>query len=157
VSFARRGVHVTDYAALLAAIHRVFPACRLEPVAEPELAAISRRFPGVPEHYLDFLRHVGWGSLVDNFMLYGGLVEPDEIFDAETAAGLAGIVFLGDNFAGEVVGFDTRDGWRLVGFDNSFSPVPDPQEARTLAEFIAERIAYCEPGEPEAPSDRPRD
>jgi hypothetical protein len=148
---------VTDYAALLAAIHRVFPACRLEPVADPDLAAIGRQFPDVPGHYLEFLRQVGWGSLGDNFMLYSGLVAPDEIFDAETAAGLAGIVFLGDNFAGEVVGFDTRDGWRLVSFDNSVSPEPDPQEARTLAEFIAERLAYCESGEPEASADRPRD
>ena len=49
---------MTDYAALLAAIHRVFPACRLEPVAEPELAAIRRQFPDVPGHYLEFLRHV---------------------------------------------------------------------------------------------------
>jgi hypothetical protein len=148
---------VTDYAALLAAIHRVFPTCRLEPVAEPEMAAISRRFPGVPEHYLEFLRHIGWGSLGDNIMLYSGLVAPDEIFDAETAAGLVGVVFLGDDFSGEVVGFDTRDGWRLVGFDNSYSAEPEPQEARTLAEFIAERLAYCEPGEPEPSADRPRD
>jgi hypothetical protein len=147
---------VIDYAALLATIHRVFPACRLKPVAEPELTAISRRFPGVPEHYREFLRHVGWGSLGDNFMLYSGLVEPDGIFDPETAAGLAGFVFLGDNFAGEVVGFDTRDGWRLVAFDNSDSAKPDPQEATTLAEFIAKRIAWCESGEPEAPADRPR-
>jgi hypothetical protein len=148
---------VTDYAALLAAIHRVFPACRLEALAEPELAAISRRFPGVPEHYLEFLRHVGWGSLGDNFMLYSGLVEPDEIFDSETAASLPGLVFFGDNFAGEVVGFDTRDAWRLVGFDNSYLPEPNPQEVKTLGEFIAERIAWCESGEPEAPADRPRD
>ena len=116
-----------------------------------------KRFPDVPGHYLEFLQHVGWGSLGDNFMLYSGLVEPDGIFDAETAAGLAGIVFLGDNFAGEVVGFDMRDRWRLVGFDNSYSAEPDPQEAKTLAEFIAERIAWCESGEPEAPADRPRE
>lgn len=148
---------MTDYATLRAAIHRVFLTCRLEPVAEPELAVIRSRFPGVPEHYLDFLRHVGWGWLGDNFMLYSGLVEPDEIFDAETAAGLAGLVFLGDNFAGEVVGFDTRDAWRLVGFDNSYSAEPEPQEARTLEEFIADRVAHCESGEPEAPADRPRE
>jgi hypothetical protein len=149
---------VTDYAALLIAIHRVFPACRLQRVAEAELAAIRIQFPDVPGHYLEFLRHVGWGSLGGNFMLYSGLVEPDEIFDTETAAGLAGVLFFGDNFSGEVVGFDTRDGWRLVGFDNSVSADPDPQEARTLAEFIAERIAYCESGEPGAPpADWPRE
>jgi len=148
---------VTDYAALLSAIHRVFPSCRLEPVAKAELDAISRRFPGVPQHYLAFLRQVGWGSLGDNFMLYSGLVEPDVIFDAETAPGLVGLVFLGDNFAGEVVGFDTRDGWRLVAFDNSYSADPEPQERRTLAEFIAERLAHCETGVSETSADRSGD
>jgi hypothetical protein len=47
--------------------------------------------------------------------------------------------------------------WRLVGFDNSDSAEPELQEAGTLAEFIAERVAHCESGEPEAPADRPCD
>jgi hypothetical protein len=38
------------------------------------------------------------------------------------------------------VGFDTRNGWRLVGVDSA-SPEPYPEEARTVAHLIAERIA----------------
>lgn len=140
---------MTDYAALLSAIHRVFPNCRLQPVAKPDLDDVSKQFPGVPQHYLAFMQQVGWGSLGDNFMLYSGLVEPHEIFDSETAAGLVGLVFPGDDFAGEVVGFDTQEGWRLVAFDNSYSAEAEPQEPKTLAEFIAERHAHYEAGESE--------
>jgi hypothetical protein len=55
---------------------------------------------------------------------------------------LAGIVFLGDDFGGWVVGFDTRAGWGLVGVDNGSAP--EPLESQTLAEFIARRLANAE-------------
>jgi hypothetical protein len=131
---------VDDFGPLLATLRRVFPACRLEPVTEPELAAIRRQHPGVPEHYLAFLRHVGYASLGGTFMIYSGTVEPAEIFDPDTAAGMDGLVFFGDNFAGWVVGFDTHCGWRLVGVDNG-SPDSEPQNAQTVGEFIARRLA----------------
>jgi hypothetical protein len=108
------------------------------------LAKLCAQFPDVPEHYLDFLRHVGSGSLGDNFMIYSGPVGPEDIFDDETAAGLVGIVFFGDNFAGDIIGFDTLGGWRLVGRDTGYSPAPRPLEARTVAEFIAQRLVDCE-------------
>jgi hypothetical protein len=126
---------------LLSTLRRVFPNSRLEPVAEPKLAAIRKQYPDVPEHYLAFLRNVGYGSLGDTFMIYSGPVESGEIFDPQTAAGLDGLLFFGDNFAGWVVGFDTRRGWRLVGFDNSYHAEPEPEQARTIGEFIAQRLA----------------
>jgi hypothetical protein len=128
-----------DFESLLAAIRLVFPACRLEPVPEPKLAAIRRQHPGVPEHYLEFLRQVGWGSLGGAFMVYGGLVEPYEIF-APPAADLEGLVFFGDNLAGTVAGFDTRRGWRLVGVDDHTWEV-EPLEAQTVGEFLARWLA----------------
>jgi hypothetical protein len=134
---------MTDFVPLLAAIRRVFPTAQLEPLTEPELAAIRKQYPDVPEHYLELLRHVGWGSLGGNFMLYGGPIEPGEIFDTRTAADLTGIVFFGDNFSGDMYGFDTRDGWRLVLVDSA-SPKPWPEEARTVAEFIAQYFLNCE-------------
>jgi hypothetical protein len=136
-----------DFGPLLATLRRVFPASRLEPVAEPELAAIRQRHPGVPEHYLALLRHVGYGSLGGTFMIYSGPVEPGEIFDPRTAAGLDGLLFFGDNFAGWVVGFDTHRGWRLVGVDNG-TPDSEPQDAQTVGEFIARRLAEQQEAEP---------
>ena len=124
-------------------IMRVFPQARLVPVGEEEVAAIRSQFPDAPEHYLEFLRQVGYGSLGDNFMLYSGLCAPDDIFDTETATDLAGVVFLGDNFAGWMVGFDTRNGWQLVGVDSS-SLTPEPEPAKTVADFVAQRLSEYE-------------
>jgi hypothetical protein len=131
---------VEDFAPLLDAIRRVFPTARLTPVGDAEVAAIRSQFPDVPDHYLNFLRHVGWGSLGDNFMLYSGLVEANEIFDSRTPADLAGILFLGDNLAGWMLGFDTRNRWRLVGVDSS-SLTPEPEPAQTVRAFFAQRAS----------------
>jgi hypothetical protein len=76
-------------------------------------------------------------------MLYSGLCEPDELFGARTTADLAGILFLGYNFAGWMVGFDTRNGWRLAGVD-SFWLTPEPEQVQTVGEFVAQRISECE-------------
>ncbi len=129
-----------DFGSLLNSIARVFPASHFEPVVDAELAILHRRFPGVPEHYLEFLQHVGWGSLGDgHFMIYNCPCEPDEFFDTETTQQLNGIVFIGDNFSGWMLGFDTRDGWRMVGVESA-SLQSCPEDVRTIAEFIAQRI-----------------
>ena len=134
------------FAQLRDAIRRVFPASGLQPVAKPELDAIRHRYPNVPAHYLAFLREVGWGSLgPSHFMVYGGLCSADELFDPETAERLEGVLFFGDNFAGWVVGFDTHNDWRIVGVDHA-APEPEVEEAQTIGEFIAERIADWESG-----------
>lgn len=128
-----------DFEALAAAIRWVFPEAHLEPATEEQLATIRRNYPDAPNHYTEFLRRIGWGSLSGTFMLYDGLVGSHEIFDADTAAELVGIAFLGDNFSGCVIGFDTQAGWRLVAVDDGSAPEPLPQ--RTLVEFIEQRIA----------------
>jgi hypothetical protein len=132
-----------DFGPLLTALRRVYPTSQLEAVAEPKLDAIRRRYPGVPEHYLAFLRQVGYGSIGGTFMVYSGLCEPDDIFDPATAAELDGLLFFGDDFDCWVVGFDTRHGWGLIGVNNGYLD-PEPQEARTVGEFIARRIAEQE-------------
>lgn len=125
---------------LLAVLQREFPDCRLEPVSESGLATIRRLYPGVPEHYLAFLREVGWGSLRGWLMLYSGPVEPDDIFDSDTAAELAGLVFFGDFGGSTILGFDTRASWRLVGVDHHMLDV-DPEEAATVGELLTRRLA----------------
>lgn len=130
-----------DFGLLVDEIRRVLPESRLDPVDEHQLAAIKEQYPDVPEHYLAFLRQVGWGALGDScFALYRGPRKPDAIFEKETAKRLAGILFFGDNFAGWMVGFDTRNDWQIVGVDCGRLK-PHPQKARTVAEFVAQEVA----------------
>jgi hypothetical protein len=140
-----------DFDALAASIRRVFPGSRLEPATNEQLDAERRDHPDVPAHYTEFLRRIGWGSLGDrNFMIYSGLVGPADILDPVTAAELAGLLLLGDDFGGWVIGFDTRAGWRLVGVDNGSAP--KPLGPRTAAEFIAQRVADAQDAERDRPA-----
>lgn len=98
-------------------------------------------FPTVPDHYLSFLQHIGWGALGNrNFMIYSGPLDPSELIDEEAAAHVRGIVFFGDDLAGWMVGFDTRNEWRIVGV-SSVTLRPLPEETRTVADFIAKRVS----------------
>jgi hypothetical protein len=129
-----------DFEALTAAIRQVFPESRLEPATQDQLAAIRSAYPQVPGHYLEFLRRVGWGSLGSgNFMIYSGMCEPGDIFDEMTAVKLRGLLLVGDDFAGWLLGFDRDTGWRMVGVNNG--SLDGPVRARTLVEFIAQRVA----------------
>jgi hypothetical protein len=138
-----------DFEALAETVRRACPGSRLELATDEQLGDLRRDYPGAPTHYTEFLRRVGWGSVVGggNFMIYSGLVEPADIFDAATAAGLPGLLLLGDDFGGWVLGFDTRAGWRLVGVDNGSAP--EPLEQRTLAAFVAQRVADAQDAEPD--------
>lgn len=139
-----------DFEALAESIRRAFPGSRLEPATGEQLAAIRRAHPEVPTHYLEFLQRIGWGTLGGgNFMVYSGPCEPGNILDEETAVELPRILFLGDDFAGWMLGFDTRAEWRLVEVDSSSLDVY-PVEQRSLAEFILQRIADSADGQPGA-------
>jgi len=130
-----------DFIHLDAVIRRVFPDSDLQSISESESYDLRRHYANLPGHYLDFLREIGWGRLGQmNFMFYSGPVEADEIFDPTTAKALSHILFLGDNFAGWELGFDTSDQWRLVGVDSA-SPHPVPEGSTTLAEFVTARVA----------------
>lgn len=140
-----------DFGPLVDALQRVCPTSSLEPVVEAELEAIRRGHPGVPSHYLAFLREVGYGMLGGTLMLYNGLVDPEEIF-ATRAASLEGIAFFGD-FCGEtIVGFDTRHGWRLVEVEHATLDI-DPLEEWTVGEFFARWLVEQEETEPSAGPD----
>ena len=115
------------------------PLDQLTPLPADQLARLRAAHPGLPEGYLDFLAHVGFGELGDaSFMLYGGVIEPDEAF-GETPAGLQGVLLFGDDFAGTNCGFDSAGGWRIVEIDpTNFSKDVVGED---FAAFIRIRIA----------------
>ncbi len=131
-----------DFAGLSASIRRVCPNAVLHRLTALQANAIRTKHPGVPEHYLVFLREVGWGSLGGSLILYSGPIEPGEVFDAETACGLNGLLFFGDNFSGDMIGFDTRNGWRIIQADHG--GVLFTHEGQTVSEFVADWIADWE-------------
>ncbi|WP_150561949.1 hypothetical protein [Pandoraea bronchicola] len=86
---------------------------------------------------MDFITQVGFGELGDSsFMLYGGLLEPEEVF-GEADPLLAGLLLLGDDFQGFNVAFDKKN-WSVVEIDpTNLSATP---VANNFENFIRSRI-----------------
>ena len=95
------------------------PLDKLTPLTGDALARLRAAHPQAPEGYIDFLGNVGFGELGEaSYMLYGGLLAPDEVF-GDTPDGLQDVLLFGDDFAGTNAGFDTANGWRIVEIDPS--------------------------------------
>lgn len=124
-----------DWAQLQESLREAFPTSRLSPMPSGELLELRQRYPHLPDHYIEFLKNIGWGSIGESsFMFYEGPVEPAEIYDARTASELAGILFIGDNFGGWCLGLE-RNG-KLVSFDG-LSPAPEEEREQTVHGFLA--------------------
>lgn len=71
-----------------------------------------------PRDYIEFITKIGFGELGNNnFMLYGGLITPNEIF-GETDSHLDGILLFGDDFQGVNTAFNIKD-WSVVEIDST--------------------------------------
>lgn len=109
----------------------------LSPLTETRLNEISTGWSGVPLEYLDFLREVGAGPLLqETLMIYDGLVDPDEVlFDALVPN--KSIFLFADDMQGISFGFDLTDGG-IVEIDSSDMKVRKLDES--FATFIRNRI-----------------
>jgi hypothetical protein len=130
-----------DYVALKTAIQRTWPDSRLESVTEQDLTKLTEQHPALPTHYLDFLRHIGWGSLGDAvFMFYSGPVHPEDIYGPGNAERLEDVLLIGDNFSEWQLGFDTSSSWKLVEICSESREALDTK-LRTVGEFVERLIA----------------
>jgi hypothetical protein len=106
------------------AIRERFPESRLEPLTDKQLAAVKRRHPKVPAQVLNFFKVVGCGSIGPSRYMVYGLIDAVQIFGKGSAAGLDGIVLIGDDFSGRHEAYDTKNKWRfgMVGGSGQFQP-----------------------------------
>ena len=109
----------------------------LKPVVAAELARLRELYPGLPEDYLDFLSDVGFGLIgAGAYMIYDGLLAPDEIYDPESAASLGTILLFGDDLQGYCAGFYPEHDWAV--FEVEPTDVSVNMVAKTFEEFIKE-------------------
>ncbi|WP_194787907.1 SMI1/KNR4 family protein [Pseudomonas sp. UFMG81] len=103
------------------------------------ITQLSSQYPQLPADYLAFIQALGWGEVgAAGFMLYEGLLTPDQVFDGSEGEALAGIVLFGDDFQGYCAGFDTAKGWTVVDIDpisHETQPV-----AASFSEFIRQLL-----------------
>lgn len=135
---------MSRYASLLAAAKPTGLLDRLRPVDAAKLARMREQYPGVPEDYLDFLSDVGFGLIgASSYMLYEGLLTPDEIYDAESAASLGTILLFGDGLQGYCAGFYPEDDWAV--FEVEPTDMSVDMVAKTFEEFIRETVGNLLP------------
>lgn len=92
---------------------------RFSKLSDQEVNAEIEENPDMPDDYIEFLKCVGYGDIGDdNYMIYSGLVTPEDIFDEITSKTLKNILLFGDDFNGYCAGFLTTDNWRLVEVGN---------------------------------------
>ncbi|MBI3437646.1 MAG: SMI1/KNR4 family protein [Proteobacteria bacterium] len=104
----------------------------LTSVEESTVAKIEKSYPKAPSDYLRFLREAGYGD-VGPYMIYSGLVEPEEIYgpDSDTLRGK--VILFGDDRALVSVGFDLHS-WQVVEIDHATKAIGFV--AATFADFL---------------------
>lgn len=91
---------------------------QLEPVKTATIDKLRRMQPGLPIDFTSFLQELGSGEINKNtYVIYQGFLEPNEIYDQETAEELDGILLFGDDMQGYCNGFDTKRNWCIVEID----------------------------------------
>jgi hypothetical protein len=72
-----------------------------------EIALLKNKHRNIPVDYLDYLKHIGWGSFRENqFMVYKNLAKLSDIGIETENEKNSNILFFGDNFSGDLSGFD---------------------------------------------------
>jgi hypothetical protein len=92
--------------------------CQLKPVPQSTVDSLRREFPELPVPYSNFLLNVGAGGIRGRFQVYESPMDPDEVYDPETAEGLEGVILFGDDYRGSQHIADTSvEGLRALGAD----------------------------------------
>ncbi len=87
---------------------------------DKELEAQIKRYPGIPCDYMDFLKEIGYGDIGDGYLIiYSSLISPSDVYDSVKANKLRDIVFLGDDFSGNCIGFENFGVRELVEVDEN--------------------------------------
>ena len=108
------------------------------PVTAEKTRLVKQQWPLLPADYLDFLSEIGYLDLAQGgYTIFGGPTSPMDIYDAQTASELEGVVLLGTDFSGYCLGLDLTTGG-LVEIGPSAEVVP---LGVSFEEFIRAKIA----------------
>jgi hypothetical protein len=120
-------------------ILKTYPKSRLNLLGADQRNSILAQTPWLPWVYLSFLEQVGSGVIGDaRYSIYQGPVEPDFIFDEETARSLGKVVLIGDDFAGTHEAFAWSEEVAHFGYVDSSRPKFEAHTQGGLFEFVVD-------------------
>jgi len=122
----------------LAALRDLLREDDLERVDEVALAELRREYPNLPEDYFSLLRDLGFGDLRGSrFMLYGGPVSAESVFEAADPICQTRMVLVGDDLAGGHLGYvPTGGAWRLSFFDHLSTDDLELEADNSIVRFL---------------------
>lgn len=112
---------------------------KLEQISADVIGKLKQSQPKLPEDFLSFLSEIGSGEIGQSaYIIYNGFLEPDEIYDEETAEDLESILIFGDDMQGYCSGFDTSNNWVVVEIDPT--DMSYEQTHATFSDFIRNKL-----------------
>jgi len=83
------------------------------------ISILTSKYPNIPVDYISFLEEIGSGQIGNNeYMIYNGLLKPDEVFASDSSQELIGILIFGDDLQGYNSGFLVDDEWKIIEIDS---------------------------------------
>src|SRR5262245_59887811 len=100
--------------ALRELIYSRAPESKFRPASAASLESLRAQFPTLPDHLFELMAQVGEGTIGDSRYSIYFPMEPDFLYHEEFASELAGLVVVGDDFAGFRAAYDTRgEQWKF--------------------------------------------
>ncbi len=112
---------------------------KLKRVSPSAIAQLRISYPQLPSDYIAFLEEIGCGEVGNGaYVIYGGVLEPDEIYDEVTAEELQGVLLFGDDMQGYCSGFATKEDWIIVEIDPT--DMSCIESFQSFADFVRDRL-----------------
>jgi hypothetical protein len=84
-------------------------------VTTGKLNELKAKYPGLPNEYLAYLKNIGWGDFRQcGYMIYSGPITLDSIRLKEAYPLKEKVIFFGDNFSGDMAGFNLDNNYSIV-------------------------------------------
>ncbi len=91
---------------------------KFEKVDPSIIAKLKSDYSDLPVDYISFLEEIGSGEIGNAaYVIYNGLLTPDEIYDEVTVEALKDLLVFGDDMQGYCSGFDFVHGWSVIEID----------------------------------------
>ena len=112
---------------------------KLEKIIPEVINALRKVQPETPEDFFSFLEELGSGEIGQSaYIIYNGLLEPDEVYDEDTAEDLGNLLIFGDDMQGYCSAFNVSEGWVVVEIDPT--DMSYEKTHNTFSEFIRDKL-----------------
>ena len=108
------------------------------PLESSQAQALRKLHPDIPDDYIELLSTVGWGNY--GFAIYSAPVRPETIFGSDAARGLEHYLIFGDDMAGWMFAYDTRQTPWEIALLNHNQPPKDGNSHSDVTSFVLSEL-----------------